>query len=262
MTLLQIYLRAIVDMRCTLEDGRAVVLHVDQFLQVNERSAVCRGFCVNVDVFPRLIPMRRLYAKTINSGCSSNTPILLKFGDPRRLVREARALERMEQRQVSRVPRKVLAGIVCFNSVTLHVLGLTFFEGPTLAAGSVALTAEGVQLLRATLEAIHRSCNLVHRDVKPDNIIIAKGGVPILVDFDCAGDIGEKGFRGTSLWASPHALSGQGAVPSDDFYSLDLILQRGANSTTLYSPPTPPSKPDSTTLRSPPTLSEGCVNNF
>ena len=226
------------DIVCLLQDAFGVSLHLDDFLQVNERSAVCRAHAV--DLGPRLAPARRLYA--VSRRRVSPPSILLKFGEPRRLQREAKALERMEQSKVPRVPRKVLAGTVCVGDATLHVLGVTFFEGTSLVSDDAALTAEGSRLLRETLRAIH-DCGLVHRDVKPDNIVITKEGPPILVDFDCAGDIGEKGFMGTSMWASPKALLGLGADPGDDFYSLERIpvLSGGvAHTTFTHSPPTPP----------------------
>ena len=210
------------DMVCTLESGRAVSLHVDAFLSVTERSAACRGYIFDGT---RLVPLRRLYPVSVGRP-PAGKHVFLKFGDPRRLEREARALERMEVNSVPRVPRKVFAGTVLVGGVMFSVLGTTFFNGVSLASGDVALNEAGVRQLRETLEAVHR-CDLVHRDVKPDNIVVNEDGMPILVDFDCAGAIGEKGFRGTVMWASPQALQGHGADPSDDLYSLQQVLDRG-----------------------------------
>ena len=226
------------ELMCTLEDGGRVPVRLEEFLSVTERSAVCVG---HVDR-PPLVPMRRLYPR----GQRTPTPIVLKFGDPRRLSREAKALDRMERCKVPRVPRKVLAGTCSVGAFTLHVLGLTFFEGPSLANFGV-LTTEMAHLLRKTVKAVH-GCGLVHRDIKPDNILIARGSVPFLIDFDCAGDIGETGFRGTSSWASPSALRGLGAHPNDDFYSLDripvlAIRHAQAFSTTATATATPPTPP-------------------
>lgn len=88
----------------------------------------------------------------------------------------------------------------------------------------------GIRIARA-LGEVHRH-GLVHRDVKPSNILLRKDGRPVLADFGLArdGDLpgGEaaRGFAGTPVYAAPERLRG-GDADIDaraDVYSLGVTL--------------------------------------
>ncbi|MDE6536210.1 MAG: serine/threonine protein kinase [Muribaculaceae bacterium] len=70
---------------------------------------------------------------------------------------------------------------------------------------------------------------VVHRDLKPSNIMIRSVGTePVLIDFGMAdtGDYVEmKGPAGTDGFISPEQLAEGGAHPSDDVYSLGVIIR-------------------------------------
>lgn len=88
------------------------------------------------------------------------------------------------------------------------------------------------------LVAIH-AAGLVHRDVKPDNILVAPHGeggrgaeIAKLIDFGLAGEIEPTGDRltqlherpGTRLYMAPEQLVGAPTSPSFDIYALGITL--------------------------------------
>jgi serine/threonine protein kinase len=116
---------------------------------------------------------------------------------------------------------------------------MEFIEGPSLRAW---LDAHG----RTPLDvALRRSCEvldavdhahargIVHRDVKPENIVLAPGRGAVLLDFGIARAVavseGEKvtrsGFTvGTSRYMSPEQAAGQPVDHRSDLYALGCVL--------------------------------------
>jgi hypothetical protein len=127
------------------------------------------------------------------------------------------------------------------NIVTVHDVGNTDDGRPYimmeyLAEGSLAdvvrrqgaLSWEdasnvGVKLAGA-LESAHR-ISVLHRDVKPENVLISRYGEPKLADFGIARIEGKAETRSGLITASPHhappeILNGQRASVEADIYSL------------------------------------------
>ncbi len=78
------------------------------------------------------------------------------------------------------------------------------------------------------LEAAHR-VGLVHRDIKPQNIMVASDGTIRIADFGIAKShlsqtLTQSGIIGTADYISPEQAQGKGATPRSDIYSLGVTL--------------------------------------
>jgi len=81
----------------------------------------------------------------------------------------------------------------------------------------------GIQIGGA-VETSHRS-NIVHRDIKPQNILTGQFGAPALTDFGIAATNGSDGPEGMSVpWSPPEVLSGASGDERSDVYSLGATL--------------------------------------
>ena len=88
-------------------------------------------------------------------------------------------------------------------------------------------TAVGVELCRA-LAAVHAR-DLVHGDIKAQNVMRESGGRIVLMDFStsraAAATEGSKGrFVGTPLYMAPELFKGESVSNQSDVYSLGVLL--------------------------------------
>lgn len=96
--------------------------------------------------------------------------------------------------------------------------------GPLSPPRAVAI----VRQVAAALDAAHNAY-VVHRDVKPDNILITEDDAAHLMDFGVAAAIAEPGARakpsaGTVAYMAPERLTGEQVTHLADIYSLACVL--------------------------------------
>jgi len=124
-------------------------------------------------------------------------------------------------------------------------IAMEFVEGPNLhqyvdSKGRLS-PREAVNLIAqacSALEAIH-DAGVIHRDIKPDNILIAKGGVVKLTDFGLAKAVdaritGTNVVMGTPAYMSPEQTRDSDVDARSDIYSLGLVLHEALTGKTVF----------------------------
>ncbi|WP_229072476.1 serine/threonine-protein kinase [Actinoplanes sp. DH11] len=97
-------------------------------------------------------------------------------------------------------------------------------RGPLSPAETLSIVAQAARALAAAHES-----GIVHRDVKPGNLIIEPDGTVVLVDFGVArsaGSVTLTGARevvGTALYIAPEQVSKQTTGPAADIYALGAV---------------------------------------
>ena len=88
------------------------------------------------------------------------------------------------------------------------------------------------------LDAVHQA-GIVHRDIKPDNILLAKGGVVKLMDFGLAKGYGQRltgshVIMGTPCYMSPEQARGGDVDHRSDIYAMGLMLYELLTGKTVF----------------------------
>jgi tRNA A-37 threonylcarbamoyl transferase component Bud32 len=145
-----------------------------------------------------------------------------------RMRREARAAARLDHPAVVNVHDVAVVDgqpWIVMELVHGRSLGDALQEG-TLDAREAARI--GLEVLGA-LEAAH-AAGILHRDVKPDNVLLGRHGRVVLTDFGIAQIEGETnltdtgGFVGSPEYIAPERVLGQRPGPSSDLWSLGVVL--------------------------------------
>ncbi|WP_242355625.1 serine/threonine-protein kinase [Anaeromyxobacter sp. SG64] len=138
---------------------------------------------------------------------------------------EARLVARINHPRVVQIYGAARHGDHCYIAME-YVVGSSA-EAVVAARGRLAPEVATDILLQAAaaLEAAHRS-GVIHRDVKPANLLVGDGGVTKLGDFGMA--LGSAELRigtahlrvGTPYYTAPEIWSGAAATAASDIYSL------------------------------------------
>jgi eukaryotic-like serine/threonine-protein kinase len=166
-------------------------------------------------------------------------PVAVKLLHPE-LERDASAVARFRREATS------AAALTHPNAVIVYDIGeesgriflvMELVDGPTLSdmlrrgrLPATEVAALGGAVSRA-LGAAHDR-DLVHRDVKPGNVLLTREGVAKMADFGIATALGDAQARlttpgmvvGTSTYLAPEQLSGEAVDGRADIYSLGLVL--------------------------------------
>jgi hypothetical protein len=146
-----------------------------------------------------------------------------------RFLREARATARIDHPHVVRVHD-------CGWVDGRPWLAMDLVEGPTLAQVMEQRAVPLDEALRvgrdlaAALSAAH-AVGVVHRDVKPGNVLFTASGRPMLGDFGVAAEVGAESrltqtgqVVGTPAYVAPEATRRATPHPTADVYSLGAVL--------------------------------------
>ncbi|MGX1271857.1 serine/threonine-protein kinase [Streptomyces phaeoluteigriseus] len=145
-----------------------------------------------------------------------------------RMRREARAAARLDHPSVVNVHDVAVVDgqpWIVMELVHGRSLGAALEEG-TLGAREAARI--GLEVLGA-LEAAH-AAGILHRDVKPDNVLLGRHDRVVLTDFGIAQIEGETnltdtgGFVGSPEYIAPERVLGQRPGPASDLWSLGVVL--------------------------------------
>lgn len=162
--------------------------------------------------------------------------VALKFLAPDQVTNSTRFLREAQ----------VVAGLTHPHIVTLfdagkadgwHYLILEFVPGQTLAQllqkrNHALSVTEAVDLIRPLLAALAyaHARGVIHRDIKPQNIMVTPNGRVKLTDFGLALATEQtrlttnSGLMGTPLYLAPECIQGQPASPQSDLYAVGVVL--------------------------------------
>src|SRR6201995_1356252 len=166
---------------------------------------------------------RQVAVKLMNREVTSDSDQLERF--------------RREARAVAQLSHPHIVGVIdAGEDDSRPYIVFEYVEGETLKdrirrMGRLPITeavAYAIEIARA-LQAAHAR-HIVHRDVKPQNVLIDHEGSAKVTDFGIARTLEEDGltadvrFLGTTDYVSPEQALGQDVTGQSDLYSLGIVL--------------------------------------
>ncbi len=166
---------------------------------------------------------RRVAVKLLKEEYADDPAFVARF------VREARAAAALGHPNIAQVFDSGQDG-------DLHFIVMELVEGRHL--GQV-LREEGRLDARAAVDVVGQVCEalafahaagIVHRDIKPGNVLVRPDGKIKVTDFGIAHRTGDTALTGTGMvlgtaqYISPEQASGQAATPASDMYATGVLL--------------------------------------
>lgn len=147
------------------------------------------------------------------------------------LDREVKALQKIDHPQVVKFYE---SGTFLDKGFEYFYIVMDFIEGKKLSAyiGSAGekVIVDIIKSIISTLDFIHKE-GVLHRDLKPDNIIINNKGIPILLDFglskliDYTSIVQTGEHVGTFHYMSPEQITDSKNIDSrSDYFSVGVML--------------------------------------
>ncbi|MFE7354071.1 protein kinase [Streptomyces sp. NPDC057543] len=147
-----------------------------------------------------------------------------------RVLREARALARLDHPGVVTVHHIVDGGDHPYPWIVMELVpGASLAE--RLAEGTLT-PVEAAELGRGVLSALRaaHAAGILHRDVKPANVLLRADGSPVLTDFGIAAIRESTSLTATGSiigspdYMAPERIRGAEGDPSSDLWSLGMML--------------------------------------
>lgn len=144
-----------------------------------------------------------------------------------------------EARSIARLNHPNIVGVYQFGEVdSIYYMAMAFIEGRDLGQilreygqrGRLLSYRDILRVMRDMASALDHAHagGVIHRDVKPSNIMIANDGRAVLTDFGLALSVRDGSLGntfGSAHYISPEqALSSASVVPQSDLYSLGVVL--------------------------------------
>lgn len=143
---------------------------------------------------------------------------------------------RAEARTMARLKHPGVVNVYDFSSdAQTAFLVMEYIEGDplsrTLARVGRLTAARTMALIAQAADALHaaHTDGIVHRDVKPGNLMVRPNGTLVLTDFGIARSeqasqlTGTGTVLGTASYLSPEQAAGQVATPASDVYALGVV---------------------------------------
>ena len=157
----------------------------------------------------------------------------------RDVARDADHYERFrrEARAIAKLSSPYVVGVIdAGEDDGQPFIVLEYVPGETLkqrikSPGAISVTdavAYAIEVTRG-LQAAH-DAGIVHRDVKPQNVLLDEDGAARVTDFGIARSLADEGLTadgrvlGTTDYVSPEQALGHAVTPQSDLYSLGIVL--------------------------------------
>ena len=160
-------------------------------------------------------------------------------------IATSQARQQLEIRALARLQHpNIVAVFDAGTDAGVSFVVMQLIDGVTLAErtrGSALAPAETARVGRAVADAlVHvHSLGMVHRDIKPGNILCGANGTVFLTDFGIVRLIGrtrltQHGTIGTVSYLAPEQVRGEDVGTAADIYALGLVLLECLTGTPEY----------------------------